>query len=70
MMNRQTIRGKIFHLVLSGVLLFSLGAIVFSPQPVSAAGEQALSFDGIDDYVSIPYSASLDAGSAFAIEAW
>ena len=51
MVNRQTIRRKIFHLVLSGVLLFSLGAVALLPQPVSAASEWALSFDGIDDYV-------------------
>ena len=52
MVNRQTIRRKILHLVLSGVLLFSLGAVALLPQPVSASpDETALSFDGTDDYV-------------------
>ncbi len=52
MVNRQTIRRKILHLVLSGVLLFSLGAVALLPQPVIAAPiETALSFDGIDNYV-------------------
>ena len=70
MVNRQTIRRKIFHLVLSGVLLFSLGAVVLSPQPVSAAGEYALSFNGTTDYVDCETDASLDITEAITIEAW
>jgi len=70
MVNRQTIRRKIFHLVLSGVLLFSLGAVVLSPQSASAAGEQALSFDGSNDYVNCGDDASLRIADAFTIEAW
>ncbi len=30
----------------------------------------ALEFDGVDDYVSIPYDSSLDATSAVTVEAW
>jgi len=69
-MNRQTIKGKIFHLVLTGVLLFSLGAIALLPQPVSASGENALSFDGTDDYVNCGQDASLDTTEAITVEGW
>ena len=69
MVNRQTIRGKIFHLVLSGVLLFSLGAVVLLPQPVSAASEQALSFDRINDYVQTTNKGIIPTTN-FTIEAW
>jgi len=31
---------------------------------------KALSFDGVDDYVGIPYSTSLDLTSKIAVEAW
>jgi len=71
-MKRQTIRRKIFHLVLSGVFLFSLGAVALLPQPVSASpGEEALSFDGDDDYVNLGQPSGLDFGSGdFTIEMW
>src|SRR6478609_10610533 len=39
------------------------GALVGSP-------ETGASFDGADDYVSVPFSASLNPGGAFTIEAW
>lgn len=70
-MNRQTIRSKIFHLVLSGVLLFSLGAVAILPQPVSASpGEWALSFDGVDGYIDCGTGPSLHISDAITVEAW
>ncbi len=37
--------------------------------PIQFAGN-ALSFDGIDDYVNIPYNSSLDISSAITLESW
>ncbi len=72
-MKRQTMRRKILHLVLSGVLLFSLGAIALLPQPVSAApGEEALEFDGVGNYVDCGDKTDFEfaAGVSFTLEAW
>ncbi len=38
--------------------------------PVAADDRPALSFDGVDDYVSVPDSASLIMGSTMTLEAW
>jgi len=72
-MKRQTIRSKIFHSILIGVFLFSLGAVALLPQPVNAIHvEKALDFDGTDDYVNCGtdiFMASTFA-SGFTVEAW
>ena len=38
--------------------------------PFTYAGNHALSFDGTNDYVSVPDSASLDVTGAITVEAW
>ena len=46
------------------------GATWSSDTPFSYTGNHALSFDGIDDYIKIADSNSLDLTSAFTFEAW
>lgn len=50
-------------LVLALVLVFLSSALVY-------AGNYALEFDGVDDYVSVPDSNSLDLTAGMTIEAW
>jgi hypothetical protein len=46
------------------IFLFTLSSIVASAQ------NNALNFDGLNDYVSVPYNASLDVSNTLTIEAW
>jgi hypothetical protein len=43
-----------------------MNGATFAPGKVG----QAFSFDGVDDYVAIPHSSSLDLNSAFTLGAW
>jgi len=46
------------------------GATWSSDTPFSYTGDHALSFDGIDDYIQISNSSSLNLTNAFTFEAW
>jgi hypothetical protein len=71
MVKRETIIGKILYTMLSGILLFSLAAVALLPQTVSASpGEDALLFDGVNDYVNCGNNASLDLTTALTLEVW
>ncbi len=46
------------------------GVLVNSPSPVPGVSGQALSFDGVDDYVSVPSSASIDNLGTLSVSTW
>ncbi len=49
----------------------AVGPVVnINDAPVAADDRPSLNFDGIDDYVSVPNSASLTMGSTMTLEAW